>query len=118
VNLQRIYKKYKHKADFVWVYVKEAHPTGSRRPAKHVEIPQPETLDERKDVANKCSGEIKLAMPMVVDDMSNNVATAYNALPDRLFILGADGRIAYRGDRGPRGFSVDGMEQALLKLIE
>ncbi|MBI2151050.1 MAG: hypothetical protein HYU27_10675, partial [Acidobacteria bacterium] len=41
----------------------------------------------------------------------------YNALPDRLFILNVDGTVAYRGDRGPRGFNVDEMEQALAKLV-
>ena len=50
--------------------------------------------------------------------MKNTVATAYNAMPDRLFILGADGKIAYRGARGPRGFKVDEMEQALKKLLD
>ena len=113
-----MYDKYKDKADFYWVYVKEAHPVGSRRPARHIEIEQPTTFDKRKEVAMKCSGELKLPMPMVVDDMKNSVAMAYNALPDRLFILGADGKIAYRGDRGPRGFKVDEMKKALAKLLK
>ena len=118
MSLQKLYAKYKANVDFYWVYVKEAHPTGSRRPAKHIEIAQPATFDKRKEVANQCSGEIKLAMPMVIDDMKNSVATAYNALPDRLFVLGADGKIAYRGERGPRGFKVDEMEKALAKLVK
>ena len=57
-------------------------------------------------------------LPLLVDDMKNTVATAYNALPDRLFVLSADARIAYRGERGPRGFKVDEMEQALKKMLE
>ena len=31
--------------------------------------------------------------------------------------LSADGKIAYRGARGPRGFKVDEMEQELQKLV-
>lgn len=82
-----------------------------------MDIEQPLTFDVRKEVAGKCAADLDLTMPLLVDDMKNTVATAYNALPDRLFILGADARIAYRGDRGPRGFKVDEMEKALKGLI-
>lgn len=96
--------------------MKEAHASDGPRPAKHVEIEQPTTFDRRLEVAQTCSAEIELKIPMLIDDMKNSCATAYNALPDRLFILGTDGKIAYRGGRGPRGFDVDEMEKALKKL--
>jgi len=54
---------------------------------------------------------------VLVDDMMDSVAKAYSAMPDRLFILDAEGKIAYRGERGPRGFRVDEMEKAILKLL-
>ena len=57
-------------------------------------------------------------MPVLVDDMQDTVAKAYNAMPDRLFIVKADGTIGYRGNRGPRGFDVDEMEKALVKLLK
>jgi len=57
-------------------------------------------------------------MPVLVDDMQDSVAKAYNAMPDRLFIVKADGTIGYRGNRGPRGFDVDEMEKALVKLLK
>ena len=56
-------------------------------------------------------------MPCLVDDMKDTVAKAYNAMPDRLFVLKADGTIGFRGDRGPRGFDVDAMEKALVKIL-
>jgi hypothetical protein len=49
--------------------------------------------------------------------MKDTVARAYDAMPDRLFILDAEGTIAYRGERGPRGFKLDEMDKALLKLL-
>ena len=98
--------------------MKEAHASDGPRPAKHVEIEQPTTFSRRLGVAQSCSAEIELKIPMLVDDMENSCATAFNALPDRLFILGADGKIAYRGDRGPRGFDVEEMEQALEKMTD
>ena len=115
-RLQEVYEKYRERVDFHWVYIREAHPTGSRRPARHVRIGQPSTFEERLEVAKKCSTEISLGIPQLVDDLENTVATAYAAWPDRLFILGKDSRIAYAGDRGPRGFRVDEMEAALARL--
>ncbi len=56
-------------------------------------------------------------MPVVVDDMKNSAAKAFAAHPDRLFILTTDGKIAYRGARGPRGFKVDEMAERLEKLL-
>jgi hypothetical protein len=68
-------------------------------------------------VAITCAAHVKLTIPVLVDDMEDSVAKAYNALPDRLFILSADGRIAYRGQRGPRGFNVAELEKALAELV-
>jgi len=54
---------------------------------------------------------------MLVDDIDNTVMRAFDSFPDRLYIIGPDGRIAFQGGRGPRGFSVDEMETALKKLL-
>lgn len=56
-------------------------------------------------------------MPMVIDTMQNTVSKAYNAMPDRLFILGGDGKVVYRGKRGPRGLDVDQMERELRRIL-
>jgi hypothetical protein len=113
------------RADFYLVYIREAHPSDGRRPAivldpatgEPLDIEQPKTFDRRQEVAQGCKEALSLTIPMVVDDMQDTVAKAYNAHPDRLFILSADGKVAYRGNRGPRGFDVDGMEEALVKLL-
>lgn len=56
-------------------------------------------------------------MPVLVDDMQDTAALAFHAMPDRLYVIGADGRIAYRGARGPKGFDPDEMEKALGALL-
>lgn len=69
-------------------------------------------------MAGDCIKDLKLGMPVLVDDMQDSVAKAYSAMPDRLFIVKADGTIGYRGERGPRGFDVDAMAAALGKILE
>jgi Iodothyronine deiodinase len=51
-----------------------------------------------------CAARARLAMPTVVDRMDNAVASAYGGWPDRLYLIGRDGRIAYQGGEGPFGF--------------
>ena len=42
--------------------------------------------------------------------MSNEANISYGAQPDRLFIIGADGNIAYVSARGPHGYDLTGVE--------
>ncbi len=95
------------------MYIKEAHPVEGPRPSKRVEINQPKTFEERKEVAAKCVKELGLTMPVLIDDMKNTVATAYGAMPDRLFVVSPDAKIAFTGARGPKGFSVPALSLAL-----
>ena len=117
MSLQKVYEQYKDRADFWWVYIREAHPSDSSRPARHVQIEQPKTFLRRKEVASQCSSGLKLSIPCVVDDMKDTVSRAYDAMPDRLYILDAKSNIAFKGGRGPRSFSVGEMEDALRVLL-
>ena len=57
-----------------------------------------------------------MAMPKVVDDMEDTVGHAYSAMPDRLYLLDAAGRVAFKGGRRPFGFRPAEMEEALILL--
>jgi len=74
---------------------------------------QPTTVDERAEVAEACVLSLDLAMPTLLDDMTNPVDTAYCALPERLYVLDREGVITYRSEPGPWGFDVDAFEGAL-----
>ena len=117
MRLQKVYETYGDQVDFWWIYIREAHPTNSRRPAEHVEIAQPTTLEGRSEVAQGCTAALNLKIPQLVDDMEDTVSTAYAAWPDRLYILSPDGKVAYQGERGPWGFKTDEMEERLKALL-
>jgi alkylhydroperoxidase family enzyme len=68
-------------------------------------------------VAKTCCGSLGITMPMVVDDMDDSVGHLYSGMPDRLYVIDRDGRVAYKGGRGPFGFKVGEMEQALVMLL-
>ena len=53
-------------------------------------------------VATTCMATLELEpIPALVDGMDNKVGKAYAAMPDRLYLVGRDGKIAFRGARGP-----------------
>lgn len=104
--------------DFHLIYLKEAHASDSRRPSRKVIIKQHTTLEERTTAAKGCVADLKLTIPLLIDDMENTVGDAFHGHPDRLFILSPDQTIVYRGDRGPRGFNVQEMKEALDQLLE
>lgn len=57
-------------------------------------------------------------MPTVIDGVDNAVASAYGGWPDRLYLVGADMRIAYQGGEGPFGFKPDELERAIEQHLE
>lgn len=96
--------------------MRESHPADGRTPASHVRIPQAKTFAEREATALRFAKETGFPVPLLVDDMQDTVAKAYHALPNRLFILAPAGTVAYRGDRGPRGYDLDELERKLRSL--
>jgi hypothetical protein len=45
--------------------------------------------------------------------MDDAVNSAYEAWPDRLYLIGKDGRVVFRGEPGPRGFRPDELAAAI-----
>lgn len=117
-----MYRRYKGRANFLAVYVREAHPSeGWRLPTNDrtgVVIAQPRSATERAKVAGQCCAALKITMPMAVDTLDDRVGHAYSGMPDRLYLLDRAGRVAYRGGRGPFGFKPGELEQALLLLLK
>ncbi len=99
------------------IYIREAHPADSPRARAGSRVNDPITYAERVEVATQCAKELELGMPFAIDDMDDTVARAYDAHPDRIYIVGADGRIAYQGARGPKGFKVDEMTEKLANMV-
>lgn len=75
--------------------------------------PQPRTLDERLAVATDFVERFDLTLPLAVDGMENEAMRAYSAWPERLYVLRADGTLAYKGGMGPMWFEPDEVEEWL-----
>jgi hypothetical protein len=82
------------------------------------QIPQTDTAEKRAENAKVCLVALKLSVPTVIDKADNKVNAAYAGWPDRMYVVGADGAVAYKGGPGPGGFKpaeVDAWLRANLK---
>ena len=101
------------------VYVREAHAIDGRSPSFGVLIEDPISDAERAGVARICMTKMELRpIPAVVDHIDDKVGRAYSAHPDRLYLVGKDGKIAYAGGRGPFGFITDELADAIAKELK
>ncbi len=92
-------------ADFLTVYIKEAHPEdewqlGSNK-SEEVCYAQPKDLAGRLAIARDFVRRFDYGLPFEVDRLDNCAMQAYSAWPERLYVVGTDRRIAYKGGLGP-----------------
>ncbi len=101
------------------VYIREAHAIDGPRASYGVLIEDPITDAERAGVARVCMTKMELRpIPAVVDRIDDKVNKAYSAWPDRLYLVGKDGKIAYTSGRGPGGFLPSELADAIEKELK
>ena len=115
--MEEIYKRFRDHAEFFVVYVQEAHPTDGWQTDSNVEagvlFRQHQSFEEREEVAATCSIDLHMTLPVLIEEMNNNIDEAYGAAPERLYVIDADGKVAYHGGAGPHYFDLDEWEVAL-----
>ena len=52
----------------------------------------PTNLLERTKVASTCAKKLNFTMPMLIDNMKDTTAKNYGGYPDRLYLVGKDGK--------------------------
>ena len=120
--LHELWERYRDRVEFLVVYVREAHPEDgwvleSNR-EQQIAFHDPVSLEQRAQVAETCATRLEIDMPVVLDALDNQVAQQYGGWPDRLYLIGRDGRIAYQGDEGPSGFKPELLAAAIEKELK
>ena len=78
----------------------------------------PKSEEERVFVAGACVRKLGIEIPAVLDEFGNSTEQAYTAWPDRLYIIDADGRVAYKSKPGPFGFKAEELKSALIRVSQ
>lgn len=77
----------------------------------------PKTIEERRKVAGRCMKDLDLTIPALVDGMDDAANLAYAGWPERLYVVGKDGTIAYAGGMGPFHFKPGEMTKFLTEHL-
>lgn len=99
--IKELHAKYTKTVEFVMVYVDEAHPIGGipavENDRENLHLKLATTWEEKAGHAKLCVTAKGMQIPTVVDELDNSVQTAYAAWPTRMYLVGRDGRVVYRG---------------------
>lgn len=121
MRLDEMAASFGEKVKLFGVYIREAHADGEDQVIRNLEegviYQQPETSDERADIAAACMLRHNFSFPMLLDNMENDAEEKYISWPDRLYIIDSDGKIAYQGGLGPFYFDVNEFEKKLESML-
>ena len=104
------------------MYIAEAHAvdewqTDSNEEAG-IQVRQHVTLEERIAEARAGAARLGLSMPVLVDRMDNAASESFAAWPERIYVIDAAGRIAFKGGPGPWKFDPAAAASALARTLE
>jgi type I thyroxine 5'-deiodinase len=84
---------------------------------ENVVFRDPQSDAERTTRAQSCVRNLGIKFPALVDGIDNVVERVYTGWPDRLYLVGPDGRIVYKSAPGPFGFHPAELEAELRKIL-
>lgn len=113
-EFKQLVRDFRDVADFLVVYIAEAHSTDGWAFTNNFDINQHQSLEERLSAAQILVQNEPLC-PVVVDEMSNVTAIKYGAQPERLYVLQA-GKVLYKGSIGPWGYDPQEVRSFLQKM--
>ena len=87
-GLRDLYDDFSDDVEFLFVYVREAHP-GEELPPHH-------DMNDKVRAAELLRDEEELEMPVLIDDLSGKVHRKYSGQPNPSFLIDKSGRVAYR----------------------
>lgn len=108
-GVNQVYEDFKDRPEFLFIYIREAHPDSvlsiiaDDGRESLLKISQAADLSGRTASAAVCQRTLKLRMPIAVVDIDNRVGKAYAGWPNRMVVIGTDGKIIYASDPAPNG---------------
>lgn len=122
-RISKALEPYRERVALMVLYTLEAHPASGERcpyadgpwvPYQNIQegfLPaQPRTARERADIAAAFAARSGIdPATILVDDMENETWRDYGSLTASVFVIGPDGRIAYKSERAGSRMSPDGL---------
>ncbi len=95
-GIERLYQRYKNQdVEFFVVYSREPH-AGERKYFK--QYTQHTSYEHKKSYACELVQTFDMHVPVLIDDLDETVVQAFGRMPNMVFIVDKEGKIAYRAD--------------------
>ena len=112
-HFKTLIARFGHVADFLIVYISEAHPSDGWKFQNNFDINKHNGIQDRIKAVETLL-KFKPNCPVVADEISNVLTYKYGAMSERLYVV-LNGRVVYLGERGPHGYHVEEVEEWLTK---
>jgi Iodothyronine deiodinase len=115
-----LFKSNKDTIDFKIVYIRDTHPVlGFRAPTNDRrgigQEQEPKNLADREKWACEDRKKMKCTIPVVMDTFADKTMKAYDAFPQRVYVLDKQGKVVYASS-GLIGFEVESVTKAVKAL--
>ncbi len=116
-----MYETYKDRVEFLLIYIREAHATDGWQSQANIRdgvlLESAKTIEQKEEHATACVRKLDIRFKTLVDNWDNQAELAYSGWPDRLYLIGTNGRVLYKSAPGPQGFKPAELEKAIQNLL-
>jgi thiol-disulfide isomerase/thioredoxin len=120
-QLERLSTEYRAQANFVLVYIREAHAgeqwQSTINDRERVSLGPADTLAQKREHAMVCVRKLRLSFPAAVDRMDGAAEKAYEAWPSRVYVVGSDGTVRYSSGLGDFEFDGNALAEAIREAV-
>ncbi len=108
-GVDKVFSDFKDRAEFLFVYIREAHPDSvisvldEKKSEVLEKIPQADSDARRTQSAAICQRTFDLQLPVAVDEIDNSVGKAYSGWPNRMVVVGTNGKVMFATAGSPGG---------------
>jgi hypothetical protein len=94
--IDELYASLPPTATIVFVYTREIHPNQEMPPTHRMHLPHHQTMEQKLAQAQQFRDEMKLRLPVLVDDLAGTVHRAYGCLPFSAAAVHRNGTLVHR----------------------
>ena len=121
-QFEQLFEANKKTIDFRIVYIRDTHPVlGFRAPTNDRKSigpeQEPKSLADREKWACADRMKMKCTIPIVMDTFDDKTLRAYDAFPQRVYVVDKGGKIAYSSS-GLIGFDLENVSKAVKSVAK
>ena len=120
-TLNALYERYRDRAEFLLIYIREAHGAGSWQSTinqrEGIDLADAATFEQKREYAVSCVRKLKIPYTAAVDPLDNSTDKAYVAWPSRVYLVDKKGRVAFNSLLDELNFDISRLDSALKLAI-